>query len=114
MDIIDTIRSSVIGSTDVVAGPFGSRLVTYAAYSASVQFIVDAVPLIANDGWKSLSCYRFDQHTGGWRHRDAPEGAPLSLDDATYATGENVIPRSPPHGPAVSAQVLSRRGRSDS
>ena len=56
------------------------------------QFIVDAVHLIANDGWKSLSCYRFDQHTGGWRHRDAPEGAPLSLDDVTYATGDMEYP----------------------
>ncbi len=56
------------------------------------QFIVNAVHLIANDGWKALSCYQFDQYTGGWRHRDAPDRAPLSLDDISYLGGEMSYP----------------------
>src|SRR5947199_10435301 len=33
--LIDTIRSSVIGDDEAVAGPFGLRRVTYADYTAS-------------------------------------------------------------------------------
>ncbi len=33
------------------------------------QYIVDAVHLLANHGWKLLSLYRFDPVSGSWRHR---------------------------------------------
>ena len=33
------------------------------------QFILDAIHLIANDGWRLLPHYRFDPDTGEWRHR---------------------------------------------
>ncbi len=56
MDIIETIRDSVIGTTNVVPGPFGPRRVTYADYTASgrsLGFIEDYIrdvvmPLYAN------------------------------------------------------------------
>ena len=56
MDIIHTIRDSVIGTTNVVPGPFGPRRVTYADYTASgrsLGFIEDYIrdvvmPLYAN------------------------------------------------------------------
>ena len=56
------------------------------------DFIVEAVHLIANEGWKLLSCYRFDPHTGGWRHRDAPEKTALSLTDISYESGSMTYP----------------------
>lgn len=56
MDLIETIRASVIGSDSVVPGPFGPRRVTYADYTASgrsLTFIEDYIrhvvlPLYAN------------------------------------------------------------------
>ncbi len=56
MDIIETVRASVIGADNVVPGPFGPRRVTYADYTASgrsLSFIEDYIrdvvlPLYAN------------------------------------------------------------------
>src|ERR1700736_5828718 len=56
LDLIERIRSSVIGEDEAVMGPFGSRRVTYADYTASgraVSFIEDFIrevvlPLYAN------------------------------------------------------------------
>lgn len=64
-------------------------------YFLSVEtfdFIVEAVHLIANEGWKLLGCYRFDTHTGGWRHRDAPEKTAMSLTDVSYSSGTMTYP----------------------
>ena len=56
MDIVETVRASVIGADNVVPGPFGARRVTYADYTASgrsLSFIEDYIrqvvlPLYAN------------------------------------------------------------------
>src|SRR6202521_6437513 len=56
MDLIETIRASVIGEDEAVHGPYGVRRVTYADYAASGRsltfiedYIRDAVlPLYAN------------------------------------------------------------------
>jgi len=56
MDIIETVRASVVGADNVVPGPFGPRRVTYADYTASgrsLSFIEDYIrdvvlPLYAN------------------------------------------------------------------
>src|SRR5689334_14172489 len=56
MDLIDAIRTSVIGEDEAFLGPFGARRVTYADYTASgraLTFIEDYIrevvlPLYAN------------------------------------------------------------------
>jgi len=55
------------------------------------EFILDAVDLVASDGWKLLPDYRFDPLSALWRHRGGSPEPPLSLKDITYS---NAMPRS--------------------
>jgi selenocysteine lyase/cysteine desulfurase len=52
------------------------------------QFLIDAIHLIANDGWRLLPHYMFDPDTGEWRHRSAAAKRSMSLDDISYRTGK--------------------------
>ncbi len=57
-------------------------------------YILEAVRLVAREGWKLLGDYRFDPVTGLWRHRSGPVEPPLRLTDIRYATdGSMVYPR---------------------
>jgi selenocysteine lyase/cysteine desulfurase len=47
-------------------------------------YLIDAVDLIATDGYRLLTDYRFDPHTGLWRHRNGPPRPPLRLRDLHY------------------------------
>ena len=51
------------------------------------DFILEAVHLVANEGWRLLPYYRFDPETALWRHRRPAAEPPLSLHDVDYATG---------------------------
>ncbi len=44
------------------------------------DYLVDAVHLVAESGWRLLPRYRFETATGGWRHRDGLAATPLTLD----------------------------------
>jgi selenocysteine lyase/cysteine desulfurase len=61
------------------------------------EYIVEAVDLVAVDGWKLLPVYRFDPLTGLWRHRDGPVEPPFRLTDLSYdpETGALVVPELP-------------------
>ena len=48
------------------------------------EYIIDAVELMASQGWKLLPTYRFDVASGLWRHREGLSNAPMSLDDVTF------------------------------
>ena len=48
------------------------------------DYIIDAVRLVARDGWRLLGDYRFDPATGIWIHRDGLVEPPLRLGDVTY------------------------------
>ncbi|MFQ5747343.1 MAG: aminotransferase class V-fold PLP-dependent enzyme [Gemmatimonadota bacterium] len=48
------------------------------------EFIVEAVHLVASEGWRLLNEYRFDPLTGLWRHRGGLAEPPLSLYDVRY------------------------------
>jgi selenocysteine lyase/cysteine desulfurase len=49
------------------------------------EFILDAVDLVAREGWRLLPEYRFDPATGLWRHRAGVPEPPLSLRDVSWA-----------------------------
>ncbi len=48
------------------------------------QYILDAVHLVATDGWRLLHAYDFQPATGLWRHRAGTAEPPMSLDDIRY------------------------------
>ena len=58
------------------------------------SYLVDAVNLIAEHGWKLLPQYRFDPGSGLWRHESGLVEPPLRLSDLSYdpATGHMVRP----------------------
>jgi selenocysteine lyase/cysteine desulfurase len=51
------------------------------------RFILDAVHLIATDGWRALPDYRFEPATALWRHRDGTPEPPLALADVSFDDG---------------------------
>jgi selenocysteine lyase/cysteine desulfurase len=48
------------------------------------SYILEAVHLVADQGWKLLGDYRFDPATALWRHRRGPVEPPLRLDRLAY------------------------------
>jgi hypothetical protein len=48
------------------------------------QYVVQAVAMIADHGWKLIPEYRFDMATGRWRHRDGAVEPALRLVDLSY------------------------------
>ena len=49
------------------------------------SYIVEAVLLVAREGWRLLGDYRFEVDTGLWRHRAGAVEPPLRLTDVGYA-----------------------------
>jgi len=50
----------------------------------TVRYILDAVELVASEGWRLLNEYRFDPMTGLWTHAEEPAEPPLSLRDVDF------------------------------
>jgi selenocysteine lyase/cysteine desulfurase len=60
----------------------------YFMSEAVVGYIIDAIHLLAREGWKLLPLYRFDPATGLWRHRDGISDRPPDLCSAVEAPPE--------------------------
>ena len=74
------------------------------------EYILDAVELIAREGWRLLPHYRFDPATGLWHHVGRQAEAPLSLRDINYtADGMRYEAASSP-GAGEPLRRLPRRG----
>ncbi len=52
------------------------------------QFLLDAIHLIANDGWRLLPHYAFDPDTGSWSHRSKIAAPAMRLNELSYRTGK--------------------------
>ncbi|MBW2461510.1 MAG: aminotransferase class V-fold PLP-dependent enzyme, partial [Deltaproteobacteria bacterium] len=59
----------------------------YFISETTFDFILQAMHLVANEGWKLLPQYRFDPDTGFWSHRAGRPGAAMRLTDLKYAHG---------------------------
>jgi selenocysteine lyase/cysteine desulfurase len=85
---------------EVAKGNAGAKLAftrisfNYFISETVFAYIVDAIHLLALEGWKLLPLYRFDPVTGMWHHRSgAPDEAP-SLRDV-LAGGSRRLPSAP-------------------
>ncbi len=63
------------------------------------DYVVEAVNLVAEGGWKLLPDYRFDPEDGLWRHRAGPIEPPLSLGAVRYEGGKMIAPRHDARAP---------------
>jgi selenocysteine lyase/cysteine desulfurase len=64
----------------------------YFLSDAVADYLIDAVRMVARDGWRLLGDYRFDTVTGLWRHRDGLVEPPVSLHDVSYDGGRVSMP----------------------
>lgn len=64
----------------------------YFVSDAVADYLIEAVRLVARDGWRLLGDYLFDTVTGLWRHREGLVAPPLSLHDISYADGSVSMP----------------------
>jgi len=77
----------------------------YFISEAVFSYIVEAVRLVAKDGWRLLGDYRFDPATGLWRHRRGPADPPLRLRQVRYdAQGHLLYPRHQDRAPESELQ----------
>lgn len=67
------------------------------------DYVIDAVRLVARDGWRLLGDYLFDPESGRWRHRDGVVEPPIRLRDITYADDGTI---SMPHSDARGGEDL--------
>lgn len=64
------------------------------------DYVVEAVRMVARDGWRLLPDYRFETATGLWRHRRSAPEPPLRLAHVTYdADGVMQYPRHDDRAP---------------
>jgi selenocysteine lyase/cysteine desulfurase len=59
------------------------------------EYIVEAVHMIASDGWRLLPLYTYESETGVWRHRDGLPKPPSSLNDVDFSGSERAPTTAP-------------------
>jgi selenocysteine lyase/cysteine desulfurase len=99
-------------SAQAVKGQMGALLaftrVSFPYYISEVVFdyVLEAIHLIAEDGWKLLPLYRFDSATGLWRHHARTSDSPPTLRDVLTVT-----PARPTTAPesALTGQLAAAR-----
>jgi selenocysteine lyase/cysteine desulfurase len=62
----------------------------YFISEAVFRYVVEAVALVADEGWRLLPDYRFDPGSGRWRHRDGAVEPPLRLSQLVYDEDGNL------------------------
>ncbi len=107
---IDLVRSHAF-ERQIAAGWEGIKPgwvrvnLNYFVDPAVTDYIIEAVRLVARDGWRLLADYRFDPVSGLWRHRDGPAEPPLRLSEVGYAgDGTMTYPRHDSTAPVEALQ----------
>jgi selenocysteine lyase/cysteine desulfurase len=77
-----------------------------------VEYLLDAVDLVATQGWRLLTDYRFDLRTGLWHHRAGPAEPPLRLTAVGYDTdGRMTYPHHTDRAPQAALQGYLAQAR---
>jgi selenocysteine lyase/cysteine desulfurase/CRP-like cAMP-binding protein len=84
-DFVEAMQCEVLGGRGGVKLGWFRVNFNYFVSPAVVDYIVDAVHLVANEGAKLLPLYRFDPFSGLWHHRDGRPTPPVSLFDVSYS-----------------------------
>jgi selenocysteine lyase/cysteine desulfurase len=88
------LREEVGHGCDGIKPGWARVNLNYFISAAQADYIAAAVELVAADGYRLLPDYRFDPHTGLWRHADGPPRPPLTLSEVGYdPDGELTYPR---------------------
>jgi selenocysteine lyase/cysteine desulfurase len=89
------LREEISHGCDGVKPGWTRINLNYFISAATAGYITDAVELVASEGYRLLPEYRFDPHTGLWRHAHAAPQAPLRLSAVGYDRhGEMTYPRT--------------------
>jgi selenocysteine lyase/cysteine desulfurase len=76
----------------------------YFISEAVFSYVVEAVKLVARDGWRLLGDYRFNPATGLWRHHRGPVEPPMRLSQVGYDADGNL--RYPRHDTTAPESAL--------
>lgn len=76
------------------------------------RYLLEAVHLVADHGWRLLDDYRFEPTTAMWTHREGPVEPPMSLRDVRYTPGgaEYQVPRQVEPEEKLEAYLEEARG----
>ncbi|MBA2389513.1 MAG: aminotransferase class V-fold PLP-dependent enzyme [Geodermatophilaceae bacterium] len=77
----------------------------YFVSTTVLDYIIDAVHLVAAEGWRLLPDYRFDPGSGLWRHHAGPAEPPLRLAQVHY--DDTGVMRYPDHDERADESVLA-------
>ena len=81
---------------EVAGGHVGAKLsftrigFNYFFSETVFDYIIQAVHLVANEGWKLLPLYRFDPASGIWHHARGPSRPRTSLHDISFTSGATI------------------------
>ncbi|MFD8304547.1 aminotransferase class V-fold PLP-dependent enzyme [Streptomyces sp. NPDC059690] len=110
-DTSHALRDEVVHGCDGIKPGWIRLNFNYFISDTVRDYLVDSVDLIATHGHRLLPDYRFDAHTGQWRHHNAPAEPPLRLTDVRFgADGLITAPavRRPQLGEEALAGQLDR------
>jgi selenocysteine lyase/cysteine desulfurase len=103
---------------EIAKGLMGAKLAltrltfNYFISETVFDYLVDAVHLVADEGWKLLPLYRFDPRSGLWHHRDGVPDPPLTLGDFGAAPSRfPTAPESVLGGQLETARQIMRHAR---
>jgi selenocysteine lyase/cysteine desulfurase len=92
MDTSHAYQRAILGGCEGIKPGWVRVNLTWFLSDAVADLIVEAVRLVARDGWRLLDDYRFDPATGRWTHRAGPVGPAMSLRDVRYEGGRVAWP----------------------